>query len=56
MTAIVVSLTQTVLNIVPEYEIRLLLDPTVVLSSEYSLTDTVLSTSEMPQTITKLNI
>ncbi|KAL4862433.1 hypothetical protein BDV12DRAFT_203050 [Aspergillus spectabilis] len=56
MTATVVSATQAVPNMTPDYEVRLLLNPTAVLSSERELTDTVLSTFNMPLTITKLNL
>jgi hypothetical protein len=40
----------------PDYEVRLLLNPTVVLSPEHDLVATVLSTFEMPPTSTKINI
>jgi hypothetical protein len=56
MTATVVSPTQAVPNMTPDYEIRLLLNPTAVLSSEFELTDTVLSTFNLAPTITKLNV
>lgn len=41
---------------IPDYEIRLLLNPTAVLSPEHEVTATVLSTFEMPQTVTKMNV
>jgi hypothetical protein len=56
MTAISISPTQAAPNMVPDYEIRLLLNPTAVLSPEHKLTHTVLSTFEMPSTVTKLNV
>ena len=40
----------------PDYEVRLLLNPTAVLSPEQELRDTVLSTFEMPQTDKKTNV
>lgn len=57
MTPTVVSPTQAVPNMTPDYEVRLLLKPTKVLSSEHELTKTVLSTFNMdPPTITKINV
>ncbi|KAM0257088.1 hypothetical protein ACHAQJ_004552 [Trichoderma viride] len=41
---------------VPDYEIHLLMDPTVVLDSDFKLTPTVLSTFAMPTTVTKINV
>lgn len=41
---------------VPDYEVHLLLDPTVVLGSDFKLTPTVLSTFAMPTTVTKINV
>ncbi|PON22605.1 hypothetical protein TGAM01_v208494 [Trichoderma gamsii] len=41
---------------VPDYEVHLLLDPTVVLDSSFKLTPTVLSTFAMPTTVTKINV
>ncbi|KAL6894893.1 hypothetical protein GGI43DRAFT_412452 [Trichoderma evansii] len=41
---------------VPDYEVHLLLDPTVVLDSDFKLTPTVLSTFAMPTTVTKINV
>jgi hypothetical protein len=40
----------------PDYEIRLLLNPSAVLSSEHEVTATVLSTFEMTPTVTKMNV
>ncbi|KAJ5111195.1 hypothetical protein N7532_001730 [Penicillium argentinense] len=40
----------------PEYEVRLLLDPAAVLSPQHELMDTVLLAFEMPPTVTKLNV
>jgi hypothetical protein len=56
MTAIGVSPIQAVPNMVPDYEIRLLLNPTAVLNPGHKLTHTVLSTFEIPPTVTKLNV
>lgn len=41
---------------VPDYEVHLLMDPTVVLGSDFKLTPTVLSTFAMPTTVTKINV
>jgi hypothetical protein len=41
---------------VPDYEVHMLMDPTVVLDSSYKLTPTVLSTFVMPTTVTKINV
>lgn len=43
-------------NMVPDYEIHLLLDPTVCLGSNFKLTSTVLSTFAMPTSVTKMNV
>ncbi|KAJ5682303.1 hypothetical protein N7462_005468 [Penicillium macrosclerotiorum] len=43
-------------NMIPDYEVRLMLNPTTVLSPEHELTATVLSAFEMPPTVTKLNV
>jgi hypothetical protein len=56
MTAIVGSTTQTELNIVPDFEVRLLLNPTAVLGPKHELNGTVLSAFDMPPTVTKLNV
>ncbi|KAJ5380215.1 uncharacterized protein N7496_002643 [Penicillium cataractarum] len=47
---------QAVSNMVPDYEVRLLLNPTAVLSAEHDLVATVLSAFEMPLISTKMNI
>ncbi|OGE47115.1 hypothetical protein PENARI_c062G10349 [Penicillium arizonense] len=56
MTPIVVSPTRAVPNMTPDYEVRLLLNPTAVFSSEFELKDTVFSAFNMTPTITKLNV
>ncbi|MBJ7312660.1 hypothetical protein ACFOLJ_21205 [Rugamonas sp. CCM 8940] len=43
-------------NMVPDYEVKLLLNPTVVLDSNYKLNATVLSTFGMPSSVTKMNV
>ncbi|SDX54952.1 hypothetical protein [Paenibacillus sp. CF384] len=43
-------------NMVPDYEVKLLLNPAVVLGSDFKLTSTVLSTFSMPTTVTKMNV
>lgn len=47
MTTAIMSPARAVSNIVPDYEIRLLLNPTAVLSSEHELIITVLLTFEI---------
>jgi hypothetical protein len=56
MTAVVGSPTKAEANMVPDYEVRLLLKPTVVLGPDNELTGTVLSTFGMARTATKLNV
>lgn len=56
MDAALVSPTEAMPNMTPDYEVRLLLKPNKVLSSEHELTDTVLSTFNMPPAFTKLNV
>lgn len=43
-------------NIVPDYEVKLLLIPTAVLGSDNKLKATVLSTFAMPTSVTKMNV
>ncbi|PMD50970.1 uncharacterized protein K444DRAFT_706710 [Hyaloscypha bicolor E] len=43
-------------NMVPDYEVKLLLDPDMVLGSDHKLTPTVLSTFAMPTKVTKMNV
>ncbi|KAH8897907.1 hypothetical protein GQ53DRAFT_637610 [Thozetella sp. PMI_491] len=43
-------------NMVPNYEVHLLMNPTVVLGSDHKLTATVLSTFAMPTSVTKMNV
>ncbi|KAJ5455414.1 hypothetical protein N7475_010535 [Penicillium sp. IBT 31633x] len=56
MTPTVVSSTQVVPNMTPDYEVRLLLNPAEVFSSEFELKDTVFSAFNMTPTSTKLNV
>jgi hypothetical protein len=55
MTSTIVSPAETVTNMTPNYEVRLLLDPDAVLSSKLELVDTVLSTFHVAST-TKMNV
>ncbi|KAJ6013153.1 hypothetical protein N7522_003508 [Penicillium canescens] len=55
MTSTIVSPAETVTNMTPNYEVRLLLDPDAVLSSKLELADTVLSTFHVAST-TKMNV
>ena len=41
---------------VPDYEVKLLMNPTVVLGSDNKLKATVLSTFAMPTSVTKMNV
>src|ERR1700760_3509646 len=50
------SLVRAASNMVPDYEVKLLMDPSVVLGSDFKLTPTVLSTFSMPTTVTKMNV
>ncbi|MFC4811804.1 hypothetical protein [Paenibacillus sp. GCM10023250] len=43
-------------NMVPDYEVKLLLNPSAVLGPDFKLTSTVLSTFAMPSTVTKMNV
>ncbi|OXM85366.1 hypothetical protein CF651_16895 [Paenibacillus rigui] len=43
-------------NMVPDYEVKLLLQPSAVLGSDNKLTSTVRSTFGMPDTVTKMNV
>jgi len=43
-------------NMVPDYEVKLLMDPSVVLGTDFKLTSTVLSTFSMPTSVTKMNV
>jgi len=54
--AFLASLAQAASNMVPDYEVKLLMDPTVVLDSSFKLKPTVLSTFAMPTTVTKMNV
>ncbi|KAM6504668.1 hypothetical protein FSOLCH5_015171 [Fusarium solani] len=56
MTAIIASPMQAAPDMTPEYEVKLLLNPTAVLGPDHELTSTVLSTFDMPPTVTKLNV
>jgi hypothetical protein len=55
-TVIFASMAQAASNMVPDYEVKLLLDPAIVLGSDHKLTPTVLSTFAMPTTVTKMNV
>jgi len=50
------SLAQAASNMVPDYEVKLLMDPTVVLGTDNKLKPTVLSTFAMPTSVTKMNV
>jgi hypothetical protein len=52
-TVIFASMAQAASNMVPDYEVKLLLDPAIVLGSDHKLTPTVLSTFAMPTTVKK---
>ncbi|RYC93793.1 hypothetical protein BFJ63_vAg3431 [Fusarium oxysporum f. sp. narcissi] len=56
MTANAEPSTQAAPNMTPEYEVKLLLKPTAVLGPEKELKSTVLSTFDMPPSITKQSI
>ncbi|KAH7133966.1 hypothetical protein EDB81DRAFT_886776 [Dactylonectria macrodidyma] len=56
MTTIVDSSTQAAPNMTPEYEVKLLLKPTAVLDPNKELKSTVLSTFDMPPSVTELNV
>lgn len=56
MTNIVGSLTLAAPNMTPNYEVKLLLDPTAVLGTDGGLTGDILSTFNMPSTVTKQNV
>ena len=44
-------------NMTPDYEVKLLMNPSVVLNSgDHKLTPTVLSTFAMPTSVTKMNV
>ncbi len=43
-------------NMVPNYEVKLLMDPSKVLGSDFKLTSTVKSAFGMPDTVTKMNV
>jgi hypothetical protein len=43
-------------NMVPDYEVKLLLNPTAVLGTDNKLKPTVLSTFSMPTSVTKMNV
>ncbi|KAJ5906996.1 uncharacterized protein N7473_003912 [Penicillium subrubescens] len=56
MAAIVGFPTQSEPNIIPDYEVRLLLNPTAVLGPEHELTSTVLSAFHIAPTVTRINV
>ncbi|MFZ6677648.1 hypothetical protein [Undibacterium sp. Tian12W] len=43
-------------NMVPDYEVKLLMNPNVVLDADHKLKGTVLSTFSMPTSVTKMNV
>lgn len=43
-------------NMVPDYEVKLLMNPNVVLDADHKLKSTVLSTFNMPTSVTKMNV
>lgn len=43
-------------NMVPDYEVKLLLNPSVVLGTDFKLTSSVRSAFGMPETVTKMNV
>ncbi|OCT16664.1 hypothetical protein A8709_08300 [Paenibacillus pectinilyticus] len=43
-------------NMVPNYEVKLLLNPSVVLGSDFKLTSSVKAAFGMPDTVTKMNV
>ncbi|MFC5470985.1 hypothetical protein ACFPPD_20050 [Cohnella suwonensis] len=43
-------------NMVPDYEVKLMMNPSAVLGSDFKLTSTVLNAFSMPTTVTKLNV
>ncbi|PXX42111.1 hypothetical protein [Undibacterium pigrum] len=43
-------------NMVPDYEVKLLMNPNVVLDTDHKLKSTVLNTFNMPTSVTKMNI
>lgn len=50
------SLAQAASNLVPDYEVKLLMNPSVVLGTDNKLKPTVLSTFAMPTSVTKMNV
>ncbi|KAJ2906753.1 hypothetical protein MKZ38_010744 [Zalerion maritima] len=54
--AAVVPHVQADANMTPDYEVKLLMDPSVVLGTNNKLTATVLSAFSMPTTVTKMNV
>jgi hypothetical protein len=50
------ALTHAASNMVPDYEVKLLLNPTAVLGTDNKLTPTVRSTFSMPTSVTKMNV
>lgn len=43
-------------NMVPDYEVKLMLDPAVVLNSDHKLKSSVRDAFDMPSTVTKMNV
>ena len=56
LATIAASLPQASPNLVPDYEVKILMDPTVVLGSDLKLKPAVLSTFDMSSAVTKMNV
>ena len=54
--AVAATAVQAASNMVPDYEVKLLLIPTAVLGTDNKLKPTVLSTFSMPTSVTKMNV
>jgi len=56
INAVALDVNRRASNMVPDYEVKLLMNPTAVLGSDFKLTPTVLSTFSMPTSVTKMNV
>jgi hypothetical protein len=56
LALVAASIMDTTSNMIPNYEVKLLLDPTIVLGSDKKLKPTVLSTFAIPTSVTKMNV
>ena len=54
--AVAATAVQAASNMVPDYEVKLLMIPTAVLGTDNKLKPTVLSTFSMPTSVTKMNV